>query len=170
MGRVIDEKKEFDNVFKYYEKAIEGRNFHYQNYNTWANYYSIFTGALFIAFYTLEKECKEFLFLKILIMLVGLVTSICWNLTVKGHYHWMLSWISVVQDYEKKLAKVLKKNKKQKLYVYSVYLNKGENFLNKNISSQKLTSKFTFFISLAWALLLVINLFSLFEKTLCIRT
>lgn len=84
-----DEEKEFNILFKYYEKAIEGRNFHYQNYNTWANYYSIFTGALFIAFYTLEHE--KFLFLKILIMLVGLVTSICWNLTVKGHYHWMLS-------------------------------------------------------------------------------
>ena len=160
----MDEQKEFKILFKYYEKAIEGRNFHYQNYNTWANYYSIFTGALFIAFYTLEKEVKEFLFLKILIMLVGLVTSICWNLTVKGHYHWMLSWISIVQDYEKKLAKLLDKNKNQELYVYSVYVNKGENFLNKNVSSQKLTAKFTFFISLAWALLLTINLFSLFDK------
>ena len=103
-------------------------------------------------------------------MLVGLVTSICWNLTVKGHYHWMLSWISIVQDYEKKLAKLLDKNKNQGLYVYSVYMNKGESCLTKNISSQKLTAKFTFFISLAWALLLTINLFSLFEKTLCIKT
>lgn len=34
MGRVIDEKKEVNILFKYYEKAIEGRNFHYQNYNT----------------------------------------------------------------------------------------------------------------------------------------
>ena len=51
-----DEEKEFNTLFKYYEKAIEGRNFHYQNYNTWANYYSIFTGALFIAFYTLETD------------------------------------------------------------------------------------------------------------------
>lgn len=164
----MDEKKEFNTLFKYYEKAIEGRNFHYKNYNTWANYYSIFTGALFIAFYTLEKENKDFLFLKILIMLVGLVTSICWNLTVKGHYHWMLSWINIVQDYEKKLAKFLDKN--QELYVYSVYMNKGENFLNKNISSQKLTSKFTFFISLAWALLLTLKLFSVFGKKLCIKT
>ena len=165
-----DEEKDLNTLFKYYEKAIEGRNFHYKNYNTWANYYSIFTGALFIAFYTLEKENKDFLFLKIFILLVGLVTSICWNLTVKGHYHWMRSWIRVVQDYEKKLAELPKQNIDKELYVYSVYINKGEDCLNKNISSQKLTSKFTFFISLAWALLLVINLFSLFEKTLCIRT
>ena len=26
----MDEKKEFKILFKYYEKAIEGRNFHYQ--------------------------------------------------------------------------------------------------------------------------------------------
>lgn len=43
-------------------------------------------------------------------MLVGFVTSICWNLTVKGHCYWMLSWINIVQDYEKKLDKFLKKN------------------------------------------------------------
>ena len=53
---------------------------------------------------------QGFLFLKILIMLVGPVTSICRNLTVKGHYHWMLSWINIVQDYDKKLAELSKQN------------------------------------------------------------
>lgn len=163
-----DENKFDIPLFKYYEKAIEGRNFHYQNYNTWANYYSIFVGALFVAYYTLEKE-KCLLFLKIFIAFIGLVTSICWNLTVKGHYHWMISWINIVQDYEKKLADFLKNNNSQELYVYSVYMNKGENLLNKNISSQKLTSKFTFFISLAWALLLTGNLYHLLKKNLCIK-
>lgn len=144
----------FNYIFKYYEKAIEGRNFHYQNYNTWANYYSIFTGALFVGFYQVNNSSPENTFFKILIILVGLVTSICWNLTVKGHYHWMLSWINVVQDYEKELANLSKKNEERECYVYSVYKNTGENFLHKNISSQKLTSKFTFFISVAWAFLL----------------
>ncbi len=46
----------FNCIFKYYEKAIEGRNFHYQNYNTWANYYSIFTGALFVGFYKITPS------------------------------------------------------------------------------------------------------------------
>lgn len=139
----------FNCIFKYYEKAIEGRNFHYQNYNTWANYYSIFTGALFVGFYTIKQNS----FLQFLIILVGLVTSICWNLTVKGHYYWMLSWINVVQDYEKELAGISKKNEEKEYFVYSVYKNTCENFLHKNISSQKITSKFTFFISIAWAFL-----------------
>ncbi len=144
----------FNCIFKYYEKAIEGRNFHYQNYNTWANYYSIFTGALFVGFYQVNDSSPENVFLRFFIILVGLVTSICWNLTVKGHYHWMLSWINVVQDYEKELANLSKKNEEKECYVYSVYKNTGKNFLHKNISSQKLTSKFTFFISIAWFFLL----------------
>lgn len=38
----------YENCFRFYEKAIEARNFHYSNYNTWVNHYSIFTGALLI--------------------------------------------------------------------------------------------------------------------------
>ena len=41
----------FDRIFMMYEKAVEGRNQHYQNYNTWTNLYAIFTGALFVAYY-----------------------------------------------------------------------------------------------------------------------
>ncbi len=66
----------------------------------------------------------------------------------------MLSWINVVQGYEKELANLSKKNEEKEYYVYYVYKNTGKNFLHKNISSQKLTSKFTFFISIAWAFLL----------------
>lgn len=85
---------EFDACFRYYEKAIEGRNFHYQNYNTWVNYYAIFTGALFIGYYSIIDKGNEFC--SFLIVLLGYITSLCWHLTVKGHYHWMLSWIKVV--------------------------------------------------------------------------
>lgn len=171
-GEKMNEEKEqnfnsttnkFETLFKYYEKAIEGRNFHYQNYNTWANYYSIFTGALFIGYYTVLnlKDCNVSLF-KFLIILIGLITSICWNLTVKGHYHWMLSWIKIVQGYEKELANFLKKNGAQGYFVYSVYAEHGENSSHKNISSQKLTSRFTFSVSIAWAVLLAIYVYNFF--------
>ena len=92
----------FDKCFKYYEKAIEGRNFHYQNYNTWVNYYSIFNGALFIGYYSL----KDGDLLKTIIVLLGFVTAICWHLTVKGHYNWMISWINIVHEYENKLSEL----------------------------------------------------------------
>lgn len=83
---------EFDVCFRYYEKAIEGRNFHYNNYNTWVNYYAIFTGALFVGYYTIIDKCKINVIIPCLIVVLGCITSIAWHLTVKGHYHWMLSW------------------------------------------------------------------------------
>lgn len=160
-----ENENEFNRIFQYYEKAIDGRNFHYQNYNTWANYYSIFTGALFVGFYTIIKDdyspCK---FLSFLIVILGLITSVCWNLTVKGHYHWMLSWIKVVHKYEKELANFSKKKGNPQYFVYSVYFKQNENSLQKNISSQKLTSKFTFVISLAWALLLFLMILNQLRK------
>lgn len=97
---------EFDVCFRYYEKAIEGRNFHYQNYNTWVNYYAIFTGALFVGYYTIIDKCNGPF--SCLIVVLGCITSVAWNLTVKGHYHWMLSWIEIVQSYEAELAKIQK--------------------------------------------------------------
>ena len=36
-----------------YEKAIDAYQFHVQRYHTWVNYYAIFVGALFVAFYTI---------------------------------------------------------------------------------------------------------------------
>ena len=34
-----------------YDKAVESYQFHVQRYHTWVNYYAIFVGALFVAFY-----------------------------------------------------------------------------------------------------------------------
>ena len=95
----------FDKCFKYYEKAIEGRNFHYQNYNTWVNYYSIFNGALFVGYYSLLQ--KETSILLALIALLGFISAICWHSTVKGHYIWMISWINIVHNYEEELNKII---------------------------------------------------------------
>ena len=144
---------EFDVCFRYYEKAIEGRNFHYQNYNTWVNYYAIFTGALFVGYYTIIDKCNGPF--SCLIVVLGCITSIAWHLTVKGHYHWMLSWIEIVQSYEAELAKIQKNNKSTQWYVYSVHLPLDSAKDQKNISSQKLTSRFTLIVCIAWFVLLI---------------
>lgn len=148
-----DDCSEFDICFKYYEKAIEGRNFHYQNYNTWVNYYAIFTGALFVGYYTIIDKCNGPF--SCLIVVLGCITSIAWHLTVKGHYHWMLSWIEIVQSYEAELAKIQKNNKSTQWYVYSVHLPLDSAKDQKNISSQKLTSRFTLIVCIAWFVLLI---------------
>ena len=150
--------KDFDNCFSFYEKAIEGRNSHYSNYNTWSNYYAIFNGALFVGYYnTIGKTCEVLTWLSLVIVFVGLLTSICWHQTVKGHYHWMLSWIKIVHTYENELARISKNNHQKEYRVYSVYFETDEDKYQQNISTQKLTSLFTLFIDFAWSILTVIK-------------
>lgn len=175
--KAINLKKEdcildkFDKCFKYYEKAIEGRNFHYQNYNTWVNYYSIFNGALFVGYYSLLQ--KETSILLALIALLGFISAICWHSTVKGHYIWMISWINIVHNYEEELNKIIDEinnkpnnasEKIEKYNVYSVYTRPKKEFHMKNISTQKMTSTFTFIVCIAWGILLGHSLFYLFGR------
>lgn len=150
----------FDKCFKYYEKAIEGRNFHYQNYNTWVNYYSIFNGALFVGYYSLLQEKSSFLLF--FITLLGFISAFCWHSTVKGHYIWMISWIKVVHDYEEELNKISTND--EKYYVYSVYTRPKKDFYMKNISTQKMTSTFTFIVCIAWGILIGYSLFYLMDS------
>lgn len=150
----------FDKCFKYYEKAIEGRNFHYQNYNTWVNYYSIFNGALFVGYYSLLQEKSSFLLF--FITLLGFISAFCWHSTVKGHYIWMISWINVVHNYEEELNKISTND--EKYYVYSVYTRPKKDFYMKNISTQKMTSTFTFIVCIAWGILIGYSLFYLMDS------
>lgn len=154
------ENPEFEICFQYYEKAIEGRNFHYQNYNHWVNLYSIFTGAIFIAYYTLSNKLDGPSFLEIVLQFLGLITSICWLSSVRGYYHWMLSWIKVVHEYEKKLADISKYE--NKYFGYSVLYDIQNSFSHKNLSTQKITVIFVFCVICAWILLLVSSLYKSF--------
>ena len=75
-----------------YEKAIDAYQFHVQRYHTWVNYYAIFVGALFVAFYTIiaqtdfeihyyfmeASKIRSELLLPIIIVLLGWSTSIAW--------------------------------------------------------------------------------------------
>jgi len=88
-----------------------------QRYHTWMNYYSLFNGALLVAYCTIlvstgevvetgntvtqdsystvahifRLSCTywEFLFL---IAVLGIVASVCWLLSIIGHVHWLESW------------------------------------------------------------------------------
>lgn len=148
---------DFENGFRFYEKEIGARNLQYKNYNTWANYYALFTGALFVGYYTTQSKCDGSSPLSLLIVLVGLATSICWNLTVRGHYHWMISYIKVLQNYEKELASILKKHGLKDWRAYSIFLEPEEDHFRGRFSTQKITAHFTLIISIAWCVLSVVE-------------
>lgn len=57
-----------------YKTAINGFQFQISRYNTWMNYYAIFVGALFVAFYKVFPAGKEAdCFLPVAIAFLGLV-------------------------------------------------------------------------------------------------
>lgn len=95
------EDKEYEWILKHFQQ-MELR------YHTWMNYYSLFNGALLVAYCTLlvsvgavctGVEDKELLSLKCtywefltLIAGLGLFASACWLLSMKGHVAWLNSW------------------------------------------------------------------------------
>ena len=149
-----DEKRERCELWHFYEKAVEGRNFHYRQYVTFVNQYSIFTGALFVAFYTLLG--KHFYF-ALFVAVLGLVTSVLWLCSVKGFYIWNQSWINIVKFYEERL------NKDRKVpdscFVYGLFHEDTEKSCiltrAKRYSTQKLTMLFVYVVLLSWIMTIV---------------
>ena len=84
-------------------KAMENR------FHTWMNYYSLFNGALLVAYCTLivstgkviqqqyniqtiyKLECGYWGLLAVIAFL-GVVASFCWFLSMKGHNCWLNNW------------------------------------------------------------------------------
>lgn len=149
---------EFETCFRYYEKAIEGRNEHYHNYNSWVNLYAIFTGAIFIGFYNV----KENFYLQLILSLVGIITSVCWLNSVRGFYHWINSWIIVLHKYEQELNKLT--SSENLFSVYNVHKNILETKHQNNLSTQKITVFFVICIVIGWNLIFSKVLLESFPK------
>lgn len=97
-----------------------------KRYHTWMNYYSLFNGALLVAYCTIlvstgqviemgggistdngltgnakifQLECTYWNILA-LIAILGCVASYCWYLSAIGHYHWIGRWRNVITAQE----------------------------------------------------------------------
>ena len=152
-----------------YDKAIEAYQFHVQRYHTWVNYYAIFVGALFVAFYTVISgtpneveypsvipkigitDNHESTFFLFLISWVGLWITICWLASTVGHYAWMKSWMGIVKRCESDFLDTPS--------VYTIVLNDNETITNTKmprfISTQKITQIFLIGVIIAWNIIIV---------------
>lgn len=151
--------KEFD-YEDCYRIAIEERARHQQNYNHWMNMYAIFNGALFVAF-TSNGNC----YFKILVSLLGIITSVLWVMSVYGYYDWIISWIKVVSFYESKL-RIKEENNKKKVFIYRLFAKTKKKF---PFSTQKCTKIFTISVLIGWCLLAICCLVRVFFKTKIIK-
>lgn len=132
-----------------YKTAINGFQFQISRYNTWMNYYAIFVGALFIAFYKVFPAGKDAdCFLPMTIAILGWFTSLCWYASLLGNSAWANNWMATVKEIEAGNWDVIGK-------VYSYRKPEGsERFTGgcrKYISTQKATAAFIGAVCWAWA-------------------
>lgn len=170
-----------DNPKLAYDKAIEGYQFQVGRYNTWMNYYSIFVGALFIAFYTIWSSgnscccccCRTAVadddgkwILLLIIAGLGFIASACWYGALLGYRKWNGHWISTVKNIEKLVFPDSSntsntsntndnKTKSSRLEVYRNMPKEPQEepkYIKGYISTQKITGIFIFFVMAAWAI------------------
>lgn len=154
-----------------YEQAVKAYQFHVQRYHTWVNYYAIFTGVLFVAFYTVMPKGGRFclsyvvdwpldsgLCFSYLVLLVGWWASVCWLASIVGHYRWLLSWTRVVKQREREYFVNEGENGGKPLWVYGKVLLSRRNQPKPNpmepgfVSTQKVTQLFVKGVIGAWVL------------------
>ncbi|MBQ7382642.1 MAG: hypothetical protein IJV61_06455 [Paludibacteraceae bacterium] len=151
------ETKEMSFEERQYQRLIDARNFHYENFNKWSLYFYAIIAALFVGYYNV----KDSVVLSMVIAAVGYVVSICCHLSGKGYYYWENNWIKLIMHYEKQVWPLKKEES-----VYSIFADeKGlSNYwcIHKgaNISSSKLSLIVSFTITSAWAILISMQLAS----------
>ncbi|MDR6300822.1 RipA family octameric membrane protein [Mesonia maritima] len=138
-----------------YEFLINARNFHYDNFNKWMTYFYVAIGALFVGYYTISST-EDLRNEKIILIVLGYITSLFWYWSSKGYYFWNINFITLVNDCETNTLKLKKKKR-----VYSVFANKKtqNNYINPisgaNISTSKIAILFSFIITVVWGILLL---------------
>lgn len=176
-----------------YQKAIEAYQYHVNRYHTWMNYYALFNGALLVAFCTLlcattqitggkgSVETEEIVleggsvilsnnygYLQVLIIILGILTSFLWLLSILGHRTWTLSWMSIICKYEREYGfdplyrMVILQNKynpknKDGIFLKGCFcgMNMPSGYIPEGFSTDKLTIKFVWFVILSWYLALL---------------
>lgn len=148
-----------------YQRLIDARNFHYENFNKWSLYFYAIIAALFVGYYSLEtKDGNVAESIKWCILVLGYVVSMCCYLSAKGYYYWEINWIKLIMHYEKQVWPITKEKS-----VYSSFANKEA--FNKywkitsgaNISSSKLSLMVSFCITSAWAVMIAMQ----FVREMC---
>lgn len=161
--QMFDEKEENLNE-RQYQRLINARNFHYEQFIKWQGYFVLFIGALFIAYYTLvtadnRSSIPNFDMLQYAILLIGYVISLLSFLSAKGYYYWVVNWIRLIHRYEKMAFG--EPTDESYNHVYSLFYDKyGSNkpqciCHGSNISTPKVTLLIDFLVTIGWGTILL---------------
>lgn len=146
------DKTEEEKFYEAYKLMIQARNFHFDHFNKWMNFFYVADAAILYAYANIKTEAIE---LKPLLSIFGLIISFWGYLSCKGYYFWIYNWIKLIARHEKKLKKEYR--------IYSIFSKetemKNDSMLNPlnsaNVSTSKITLLFFLTICIIWSYLLV---------------
>ncbi len=148
---------------KTFDRLVNARNFHYQNFSIWMTFFTVIIGALFVGLYNIDSSKNN---IPVLIILIcGYISSFCFFLFAKGYFYWETNWISLIHKYEEKLSDEDK--------VYSVFAHKNCNnsvfnpFSGASFSTSKIVLFLALCVTICWGYLLCSKIFG-FMKLNCI--
>lgn len=151
-----------------------------QRYHTWMNYYSLFNGALLVAYCTIlvstgnvvekvvcdEKTCYDlnctYWGFLVLIACLGIVASYCWYLSMIGHNKWLGNWRNKLQ---KKKRDIMKKISGEKLKFIEC---KGKKVLPGFYSTATITKHFILSVLTGWNIIFFYAIFKSLECKICL--
>lgn len=105
-----DKDKREENIRFLYSKAIDARNFHYDNFTKWQTFFYIAVGSVLVAYCTLltTEECRlsghaklMYPFLLRLLPVLGYAFSLIWLCSSRGYTLWWNSYMHIVQNFER---------------------------------------------------------------------
>lgn len=140
---------------KRYERLIHARDFHYEQFNKWLTFFYVAVGAIFAGYYS--EGIRNVPHGKIVLNVLGLITSLMLYWSGKGYYYWITNWIMLIHDYERRF---LAEDR-----VYGCHANKSANneyfsiTTGANISTSKVSLVFSFMLATVWMFLLIKRIF-----------
>ena len=151
-----------------YQRAIEARDELNNNYHKWMTFYYVANGAILVAITALYSKISESISI-LFLAIMGVVVCILWNFSCKGYYYWSNSWIKIIKILEKKVT-----SENKDYFVYLAFskqiIEEGKKtvsmypYVAANISTPKLTLRFSFFSVICWTLFSFYNIWIQFPQ------
>lgn len=188
MSSELDFSKD-ENIRFLYDKAVEARNFHYDNFTKWQTFFYVAVGSVLIAYcdvMTSGSFCKEgdasFVqnFLKNFLPILGYLFSLIWLCSSRGHTYWWNAYMALLRRFEGEnlLGRDYENGKpknKNKNSAYAVY--NGPNldpcegvcnpFKGSNFSTSKLSNALAFVSTASWGLVFEVSVWGGDNMNVC---
>lgn len=178
MSSELDFSKD-ENIRFLYDKAVEARNFHYDNFTKWQTFFYVAVGSVLIAYcdvMTSGSSCREgdasFVqdFLKNSLPILGYLFSLIWLCSSRGHTYWWNAYMALLRRFEGEnlLGRDYENGKpknRDKNGAYAVYngpkLDPCEGIINpfkgSNFSTSKLSNALAFVSTVSWGLVFEVS-------------